>query len=87
MHRKFFHAFITYGKDVLYPKHVKYPKTYEEVLTHMNEYDIAVLTGVIGSMDACHIIIEKFTHRLRQNHLGGKSKLTCSSFNLTFNHH
>ena len=37
-------------------------------------------------MDACHVLIEKCSHRLKQNHLGGKSKQTCRSFNLTANH-
>ena len=47
---------------------------------------MAGMHGAIGSMDACHVIIEKCSHRLCQNHLGGKSKLTCRSFNLTCNH-
>ena len=42
--------------------------------------------GAIGSMDACHVIIEKCSARLKQNHLGGKSKLTCRAYNLTCNH-
>lgn len=37
-------------------------------------------------MDACHIILEKCSHRLKQSHLEGKSKQTCRSFNLTSNH-
>ena len=35
--------------------------------------------GAIGSMDACHVTIEKCS-------VGGKSKLTCWSYNLTCNH-
>ena len=42
--------------------------------------------GSIGYMDACHIVIEKCNNTLKQMHLGGKSKQTCRSFNLTCNH-
>ena len=42
--------------------------------------------GAIGSMDACHVVVEKCSHRLKQNHLGGKSKLTCRPYNLKCNH-
>lgn len=86
VHRVFFHQFIRFGGDVLYPQYVKYPKNSEEAKKHTNEFSIAGLNGGVGSMDACHIIIEKCYHRLKQNHLGGKSKLTCRSFNLTANH-
>ena len=47
---------------------------------------MAGMHGAIGSMDACHVVVEKCSHRLKQNHLGGKSKLTCRSYNLTCNH-
>jgi len=47
---------------------------------------MAGMHGAIGSMDAFHIVIEKRSHRLKQMHLGGKSKQTCRSFNLTCNH-
>ena len=77
VHRVFLHQFIRFGRDVLYPQYVKYPKNSEEAKKHTNEFSIAGLNGGVGSMDACHIIIEKCSHRLKQNHLGGKSKLTC----------
>ena len=85
-HRVFFHAFVKFGRDVLYRKYVKYPKTSEDDNAHSKEYDLAGMHGAIGSMDACHIILEKCSHRLRQNHLGGKSKQTCRSYNITVNH-
>ena len=47
---------------------------------------MAGMHGAIGSMDACHVTVEKCSHRLKQNHLGGKSKQTCRSYNLTCNH-
>ena len=70
----------------MYLYSVKYPKNVHEGLTHMTEFATAGINGVIGSMDACHVLIEKCSHRLKQNHLGGKSKQTCRSFNLTSNH-
>ena len=85
-HRNFFHQFVRFGREVLYPKYVKYPTTKEEAMTHSYEFNLAGMHGAIGSMDACHIIVEKCSHRLKQNHLGGKSKLTCRSYNLTCNH-
>ena len=86
VHRDFFHIFVLYGQQYLYPKYVKYPSTANEMKLHTREYEISGFHGAIGSMDACHIIIEKCSHRLKQNHLGGKSKQTCRSFNLTCNH-
>ena len=71
---------------MLYPLHVKYPKTREEGLTHRFEFDLAGMHGAVGSMDACHILIEKCSHRLKQTYLGGKSKQTCWSYNLICNH-
>ena len=44
---------------------------------HSREYEMTGFHGVFGSMDACHIVIEKCAHKLKQNHLGGKSKKTC----------
>ena len=76
-HRRFFHVFIKYGSSHLYQKHVVYPTNYDEARTHMEEYIVAGLPGAIGSMDACHVMLEKCSHRLKQNHLGGKSKHTC----------
>ena len=86
VHRKLFHQFVYFGKEVLYPKYVKYPKTTAEIGNHSSEFEIAGIHGAIGSMDVCHVIIEKCTHRLKQNHLGGKSKQTARSYNLTCNH-
>ena len=63
-HRVFFHAFVKFGRDVLYRKHVKYPKTSEEDNAHSKEYDLAGMHGAIGSMDVCYIILEKCSHRL-----------------------
>ena len=48
---------------------MKYPTTNEESETHAKEFDMAGMHGAIGSLDACHIVVEKCSHRLRQNHL------------------
>ena len=85
-HLQFFHQFIKFGSRDLYESYVKYPTTANEAITHAYEFKIAGMEGAIGAMDVCHIIIEKCEHRLKQNHLGGKSKLTCRAYNLTCNH-
>ena len=41
---------------------------------HTKEYEIAGFYGAVGSMDACHVIMEKCSQRLKQNHLGGESE-------------
>lgn len=86
VHRDFFHVFIQYGKEYLYPKHVIFPSSSADVAMYCRAYEKAGFHGAIGSMDACHTVIEKCSHRLKQNYLGGKSKLTCRSFNSTCNH-
>ena len=84
--RNFFHKFIEFGGTVLYSMFVKYPLTFEETSAHTSEFNLAGLHGVIRSMDAYHVMIEKCYHRLKQIHLGGKSKQTNRSYNLTCYH-
>ena len=74
VHRHFFRIFIKFGQHVLYPIYVKYPKNSKEGKTHINEFIIADLDGGAGSMDACHVTIDKCSHRLKFLNLGGKSK-------------
>ena len=52
----------------------------------MKDFTVAGMNREVESMDACHILLEKCSHRLNQNHYGGKSKNICRSFNLTANH-
>ena len=52
----------------------------------MLEFNKSGMHGAVGSIDACHIFIEKCEHRLKQNHIGGKSKQTCRAYNLTCYH-
>ena len=85
-HRKFFHQFVKYEASILYKRYVSYPINSKEAETHMEEFTIAGMNGAFGSMDAAHVIIERCLYRLKHNHLGGKSHLTCCPFNITTNH-
>ena len=71
VHRVFSHQFILFGDLFLYSRFVNYPKNSEQVSTHMKDFKIAGINGGVGFMDACHVIMEKCSHRLKQNHLGG----------------
>ena len=70
-HRIFFHQFIHIGNTTLYPRYVTAPQGAEEATTHMNEFQMAGFNGCVGSSDATHIVLEKCSHRLKQNHMGG----------------
>jgi len=37
-HRQFFHKFIQFGAESLYPEYVQYPTTAEEFATHQSEF-------------------------------------------------
>ena len=56
-HRIFFHIFVKFGRELMYPMFVKYPTTKEEATTHSYEFNQAGMHGAVGSMDACQIII------------------------------
>ena len=86
VHRKFFHQFVKFGAKVLYPMYVSVPQTEAELRDCENEYAIAGFPGCIGSTDATYIPLEKDCFSLRQTHLGGKSKSTMRTYNLTCNH-
>ena len=62
VHRIFFHKYIKFGREVLYPRYVKYPKNSEDAKTHMHEFNIAGLNGGVDSMDACYVTIETCSH-------------------------
>ncbi len=86
VHRSFFHQFISIVRFLLYPRYVRAPVSADDCATHMVEFYLAGFNGCVGSSDATHISLEKCSYRLRQNNLGGKSKLTTRMFNLTVNH-
>ena len=71
---------------MLFPKFVKIPSTPSEVVDCSYEYALAGCSGALGSGDATHGTLEKCSARLRNNHLGGKSKFTTRAFNMTVNH-
>lgn len=71
---------------MLYAEYVQYPSNILEAETRMEEFIIAGLHGAMGSMYACHVTLEKCSHRFQQNHVGVKGKQICRSFNLTANH-
>ena len=75
-HRKFFHKFISCGKNILFPKWVKAPETEVEIDDSISEYAAAGFPGCIGSTDATHIIIDKCYKHLKNQNLGGKSSQT-----------
>jgi len=87
VHRVFFHKFIEFGANFLYPRYVTIPSTLEELKECELEYRKAGFPGCIGSTDATHINMDKTNFGVRQAHLGFKSKgTTTRTFNLTVNH-
>ena len=81
----FYHVFIDWGSTYLFDKFIKTPRCKDDVIRHKKDYDKAGFTGAVGSADTVNIILEKGTHRLKQAHLGGKSSLTCRTFNVVVN--
>jgi len=47
----------------------------------------AGLNGAVGSTDTTQVVIEKFSHRLQNNHLVSKMKHTARTYIMTVNHH
>jgi hypothetical protein len=85
-HRQFFHCFIDVGSTFLYQKYVVMPTNPEQAANHMYEMNIAGFPGCIGSTDATHILIEKCSSRLRNQHLAAKLPGTARTYNATVNH-
>lgn len=86
-HRSFFHVFIDYGNSVLFDRHVKTPTNEEEIIRHhMYEMEQAGFHGCIGSTDATHVMLEKCSARLHNQHKGFKMSHTARTYNMTVNH-
>jgi Plant transposon protein len=85
-HRRFFHLFVKACKENLYPKYVVEPSTAEEIADSMKEFSDAGFNGCIGSADATHVIMEKCTARLKNQHSGGKLAQSARAFEITVNH-
>ena len=86
VHRQLFHTFILYGKTILYPKYVHYPKTSADAQIHMKEFNVDSMNSEVALIYTLHVIIEKCSHRLKEKNLGGKSQLTCRAFNSATKH-
>lgn len=85
-HRRFFHNFIKACRLHLFPKYVVEPTSAEEIADAMAEFAEAGFDGCIGSADATHIIMEKCSSRLKNQHTGGKLSQTARAFEITVNH-
>ena len=85
-HRRFFHAFITFGSTTLYEHYVKTPSTTADVSHHTYEMEKAGFHGCIGSMDATNVKIEMCRAFLAQVHKGFKASFTSRTYNITVNH-
>ena len=85
-HRQFFHIFIAFGRNFLYPLYVVAPMNREEAQEHLNEMAQAGMNGCLGSTDASHVLMEKCSNSQHQSHRGFKLAGTARSYNLTANH-
>jgi hypothetical protein len=83
VHWVFFHNFVEFGANKLYPKFVTMPSTIKELRDCEAEYHKAGFPGCIGSTDATHIPLEKVSFGLRQAHLGYKIFLSFCTFENT----
>ena len=52
----------------------------------MHEIKQAGLNGAVGSTDATHVVAEKCSYGLQNNHMGGKMKHTARTYNIAVNH-
>ncbi|CAB9502528.1 Plant transposon protein [Seminavis robusta] len=85
-HRQFFHVFITWGQDWLFPKFVRMPTTAAEYKAHQGEFNVAGLPGAGFSTDATNVIMWRCSHNLRQSNMGFKQSTPARTYNLTANH-
>ena len=85
-HRQFFHVFITFGRDFLYPFYVSMPTTAEQYQTNTHEFNVGGLTGAGFSTDGTHVIMWNCAHNLKQANTGFKQSHPTRSFNVSCNH-
>ena len=67
LHRQFFHVFIHVGSTILYNRYVKLPQISSEVEEHMHEFTHARMPDAFASMDATHIVHERFILHYSRN--------------------
>jgi len=85
-HRQFFHVFITFGRDFLYPFYVTMPTTEEQYNTRRHEFDVGGLTGAGFLTDGTHVIMWNCSHNLKQANTGFKQSHPTRAFNVSCNH-
>jgi hypothetical protein len=85
-HRQFFHVFIRYGADILYPQYVSMPTTAQDYQHHWSEFDIGGLTGACFSTDATNVIMWRCEHNLKQANMGFKNSHPARTYNVSVNH-
>jgi hypothetical protein len=87
VHRCFFHVFIKFGSTKLFKEYVIPPNDSNHgAAQHQHEYNIAGCHGAIGSTDAVHIMSERISYKLRNQHIGFKMSHTARTYNVTVNH-
>jgi hypothetical protein len=85
-HRQFFHCFIEVGSSNLFKKYVLEPVMLTDAHNHMHEMQLAGFPRCIGSCNATHVIIEKCSNRLKNQHTAKKLPGTARTYNVTVNH-
>jgi len=85
-HRQFFHVFIKYGADTLYPEYVSMPTTAEQYQSHQSEFNMGGLTGAGFSTDASNVIMWRCEHNLKQANIGFKNSHPARTYNVSVNH-
>jgi hypothetical protein len=85
-HRQFFHVFIAYGENTLYPEYVVMPTTAAEFQTHQAEYGMGALAGAGFSTDASNVIMWRCQHNLKQANIGFKDSHPARTYNVRVNH-
>jgi hypothetical protein len=83
--RSFFHQFIAFGANCLFPKYVCVPNL-TDIHTTVQEYSLAGFAGCVGSMDASHVEHSRISYKHRQAHLSFKLPFTARTYNLVCNH-
>ncbi|CAB9530288.1 unknown protein [Seminavis robusta] len=85
-HRQFFHTFIDFGANILYPLYVKMPQNAEEFADHRKEFNVGGLTGAGWSTDATNVVMWRCSHNLKQANMGFKQSHPARTYNMTCNH-
>jgi hypothetical protein len=86
-HRQFFHCFIKFGANYLYPMYVSYPTNATEFRPHQEEFNDGGLHGASFSTDATNVLLWRCSHNLKQSHIGFKNSHPARTYNLICNHH